>query len=90
MTTSERQKKRIISQGLRELKSKAGWDPSNFRSSSASSRLRDNIERQRTLDCLQQSDQCPACLALRASGDTEALCETHLREAMLGPGSNRR
>jgi len=84
MSVSERQKKRIVSEGLRDLKAKPGWDPATFRSSSSTARLKEDLERQRALDCLQQSDRCAECLALRASGDPGALCEAHLRAAMLG------
>ena len=79
---SERQKKRVIADGVRALKLKPGWDPAGFQSIGRSDQLRQGIEASRVTQALSDADTCAECLRAREQGDPTALCGAHLRKAM--------
>lgn len=80
---SARQKKKIIREGLRELKGKSGWDVDAFRSPSAEASLRELEQRFLGNQAFSSADDCAECGAIRQeSGDQTALCDTHLGAAM--------
>ena len=80
---SKRQQKKLARDGAHALRSKAGWDPASFRGRSAQEALRD-LDRQRDTEAaFAASDGCEGCvLAQEESGDSSALCPTHLASAM--------
>ncbi|MCA9564929.1 MAG: hypothetical protein KC561_15640, partial [Myxococcales bacterium] len=74
-STSNREKKRVIRDGVRQLKSKPGWDPSARSNGTDPNRaLRDLSQRERTDKAMDGASECEACLKARASsGDATAL-----------------
>ena len=80
--TSKREKKRIVSAGLRELKPKPGWDPASRAKRDANEmQRRGDVERADQLE--SQAEQCEACAkARRDTGDETALCQEHLAKVM--------
>ena len=79
---SKREKKQIVSQGLRKLQSKPGWNPN-----SAGSRDENELQRlgdvERAAQVESQAEQCEACAtARRELGDETALCQEHLAKVM--------
>ena len=85
--TSNREKKRIVDAGLRNLLSKPGWDPRKFRSGmtgiDADSTAMSSLQTERTGSTYTKAEGCPECAkARKTSGDDTALCERHMREAM--------
>lgn len=83
-SASNRKKKRIIQQGLRELKNKPGWDVEAFLSGpSQQEKMRDFEQQLQSNQVFSESEQCQDCLDARStSGDDTALCDTHLAAAM--------
>jgi hypothetical protein len=80
---SQRQKKKIVQQGLRALKNKPGWDVSNFQAKDPMEELHRLDQQVRSKKTYDQSGVCPDCAALRdESGDDTALCDNHLAAAM--------
>lgn len=82
---SNRHKKRVVQEGVRALKNKPGWDVESFvpASARAQERLMELDQQSRDEKVYDQARRCEGCEALRErSGDTTALCETHLAEAM--------
>lgn len=81
---SNRHKKRVIQQGLRELKNKPGWDVDAFLSGPTQAEKMRNFEQQlQSNQAFSQSEECQECLQLRQkSGDDTALCDSHLAAAM--------
>jgi hypothetical protein len=82
---SNREKKRSIKQGVEKLRSKAGWDPTSFKSKSSQEQLCELNQEQRTESIYDEESEskCSDCTRCRQeTGDPTALCETHLTEAM--------
>jgi hypothetical protein len=80
---SNRQKKKTIEQGVRELKAKPGWDVSAFTPADPFEQLMALDQQSRDEKAFTQALVCADCLQTREkSGDESALCETHLAEAM--------
>lgn len=83
--TSNREKKRIVTKGVRDLVSRGGWDTRRFESGttgiveSARNEIRDAV----VDDLYSQAGLCRDCLAARAdTGDPTALCDRHMKEAL--------
>ena len=78
---SNRQKRKLVSDGVRKLKAQPGWDPSTHVRETAE-------EAMQRLDQESRSDQvytveCAECARARAdSADPSALCDAHLAAAM--------
>jgi hypothetical protein len=80
---SNRHKKKVVRQGLRELKNKPGWDVEAFRSGDPEQGLRDLDQKMRGHRVYGESQECAQCQAIRDdTGDETALCQLHLAEAM--------
>jgi len=83
MSSSKRQKRQSIRHGAHQLRSKAGWDPTNFERDDPMERLRDLSQAERTESSFRAAGECEACKAATLeSGRDDALCQTHLAEAM--------
>jgi len=81
---SQRQKKKLVNEGVARLKAKPGWDPAAFKGKTPTEQLRDLHQAQRTLETAAEAETCDACTAARAAtDDPTALCDAHL-EAALG------
>lgn len=81
--TSEREKKRVVRQGLRKLRNKPGWDVDAFRAGSPQDGLRDLEQKIRGYRAYGDAADCEDCKQLRRdSGDDSALCQRHLAAAM--------
>lgn len=82
-TPSERQKKRVISQGLQQLKGKPGWDIEAFQQRNQGQGLRDLEQKMRDHQVYGEAQACQGCVAARqATDDDTALCDHHLAQAM--------
>jgi len=83
MSSSKRQKRQSIRNGAHQLRNKAGWDPTNFEREDPLERLRDLGQAERTASSFSAAAECKACKAeVLGSGRDDALCPTHLAEAM--------
>ena len=83
MSSSKRQKRQSIRHGAQQLRKKAGWDPTDFDRDDPLERLRDLTQQERTESSFSAAAGCKACQAeVDASGREDALCQTHLAEAM--------
>lgn len=79
---SNREKKRRIAIGVRELLARPGWNPHEHVSGLVDV-ARQAIETNRAENAFNNSEKCPECAILRReSGDPTAMCERHLAEAM--------
>lgn len=90
--TSNREKKRIISRGVRDLVSRGGWNTSRPEPGmtgmmrSAYDRVHDAL----VDEAYSETDVCPDCLQARQEArDQTALCEKHMMEAF-GMAPNQR
>ena len=80
---SERQKKKVVKEGLRKLKNSPGWDVDAFRSGDPEEGLRELEQKMRGHKAYGASEECGPCQTLRRdTGDETALCQLHLAEAM--------
>lgn len=79
---SNRQKRKLVSDGVRKLKARPGWDPATHDSESPEEAMRRLDQESRSNKAYSQEEVCPACEAARADGDASALCESHLAAAM--------
>ena len=80
---SNRSKDKLIREGVKALRRKAGWDPSAIQKKSPAEQLRDLEQSEQTRDSYRQADECGECQRARAtSGDDTALCAKHFSEAM--------
>ena len=80
---SNRQKKKTVAAGVRELRNKPGWDPTALQKASPKEALRDLAQAERTATAYSEENTCQACEAAREkSSDETALCETHLAKLM--------
>ena len=83
MSSSKRQKRQSIRHGAHQLRKKAGWDPTNFERDDPLERLRDLSHQERTESSFSAAAACEACQAeADSTGREDALCQTHLAEAM--------
>ena len=83
MSSSKRQKRQSIRQGAHSLRKKAGWDPHNFERPDPLEALRKLDQQERTDATFASAAACPDCAeAAATSGQEDALCQTHLAEAM--------
>lgn len=81
--SSNRRKKKIVQEGLRQLKNKPGWDVEAFASRNIQDDLRDFDQQLRGNQVYQESGLCQDCVQVRNQSDDEtALCDKHLAEAM--------
>ena len=81
--TSQREKKRITSKGVRDLRKMPGWDPAKFNRESAADALQALEDSGSQSRAYADASDCDACVSERHhTGDDTALCETHLMEAM--------
>lgn len=83
-SASNRKKKKVVQQGLRELRNKPGWDIEAFLSGpSQAEKMRDFEQQLQSNQVFSQSQECSHCQEARQkSGDETALCDSHLAEAM--------
>ncbi len=84
---SNRERKRVVAAGVRELLSRPGWDPGKFRAGTTgidpAGAMADELRKERAGIVYGAADECPDCMKAReSSGDETALCERHMREAM--------
>lgn len=85
---SNREKKRTIQAGVNRLLSSPDWNPHTFKTRSQSaekpaSDALDAIRQADTCTAYNSSSDCAECIkARKESGDTTALCDRHIREAM--------
>jgi len=80
---SNREKKRIVSEGLRKLQNDPNWRPTPKTHQDRLAELRRSDDVARIDRVENEGDACVACAAARAElGDETALCEGHLAEAM--------
>lgn len=80
---SRRQQKKIVEEGVRELRNKPGWDPSSFVSTSAKEKLLVLDQQSAGERAYSEGAACADCQAAREQRkDDTALCERHLAEAM--------
>lgn len=80
---SNRHKKRVVQEGLRELKGKPGWDVSAFTQRDVQVDLRDFEQQLRGNQVYVEAGGCDDCNVLRKkTKDDTALCDEHLAEAM--------
>lgn len=80
---SKREDKRLVAEGVRALKQKAGWDPAKWAQSSGSDRLEEAQSEVRSAKAYESAEQCTDCESARADLEDEtALCEHHLTAAM--------
>ena len=80
---SERQKKKIVQDGLRALRNKPGWDVQNFQGADPMERLHQLDQEVRSQKTYERSTECAACADLRQqTQDETALCDEHLAAAM--------
>lgn len=83
MSSSKRQKRQSIRHGAHNLRNKPGWDPTNFERDDPLERLRDLSQQERTEASFNAAAGCAACQKeAETSGKDDALCQTHLAEAM--------
>lgn len=81
--TSNRQKKKIVQEGMRKLKSDPSWDAKNFTPADPMEKLRALDQQDRGDEVYGESTRCTECQQLREStSDETALCDTHLAQAM--------
>ncbi len=80
---SRRQQKKLVEQGVRELRNKPGWDPKAFVPTSIKEKLL-VLDQQSSGERAYAGGQiCADCKAEREKkNDDTALCERHLAEAM--------
>ena len=80
---SRREKKRIISKGVRALRAQPGWDPTSHRSSDPEEKLQSLAASGAQNRAYADASDCSMCQAeqQRMKDDT-ALCEVHLLEAL--------
>jgi len=82
-STSNSDKKRLVRDGVKALRSKPGWDPSSRVKSDVGEELNRVSELARADKLDASADECPACVAARAElGDETAYCDTHMREIL--------
>ncbi len=81
---SKRSKKRIVNEGVRRLLDTPDWNPQNFLAGREAERGRGEIAGSAKQErVFGEAEACAACdEARKDSGDTSALCERHLAEAM--------
>lgn len=80
---SNRQKKKLIKEGVERLKKMPGWDPARRVRQSPEAQLRALDQESRNESLYGEAPACSDCVAARAAtGDETALCDAHLREAM--------
>ena len=80
---SKREKKRIVSEGLRKLQNDPSWRPRPKTHEERLDELRRNDDVARIERVENDGDECVACAEARAElGDDTALCQGHLAEAM--------
>ena len=81
---SNRHKKKVVKEGLQELKNKPGWDVEAFvRRNNPEQQLRDFDQDLRGNQVYDESGGCGQCeKARRENGDETALCDEHLAAAM--------
>ena len=80
---SHRERKRVVSKGLRALTAKPGWDPKNRQTHNPLDELRALEDEGNQQRAYTEADSCTACIHERTSTeDDSALCEVHLMEAL--------
>ncbi len=80
---SNRSRDKLIREGVKALRRKAGWDPSALERKSPQEQLRDLEQSEITRDSYRSAAGCEACRAERQqTGDETALCPKHFEEAM--------
>lgn len=80
---SKRQQKKLVEEGVRELRNKPGWDPASFVSPDIKEKLLVLDQQSAGERAYSQGESCAECLAVREKkNDDTALCERHLAEAM--------
>jgi len=80
---SKRQQKKLVEQGVRELRNKPGWDPASFVTTSIKEKLLVLDQQSAGKRAYNEGQACAACQAERENkNDETALCERHLAEAM--------
>lgn len=80
---SQRERDRMIREGVRKLRRKPGWDPSATPKPNPGQQLRELEQSERTEDSYRKAAECEACqLEQEKTGDETALCAEHFAEAM--------
>lgn len=80
---SNRQKKKLVAEGVARLRNKPGWDPSAFVPADPLERLMELDQQSRGEQTYQEATECEQCAEERArTGDDTVLCARHLAEAM--------
>jgi hypothetical protein len=85
---SNREKKRIVHEGVNRLLNTPEWNPYTFRQKSPDtdkpeSAALNAIRENNAATVYDSSADCPACMKVRAeTGDLTALCHLHISEAM--------
>lgn len=80
---SRRQQKKLVEQGVRELRNKPGWDPAGFVPTSIKEKLLVLDQQSAGERAYAQGEVCGLCQAEREKkNDETALCDKHLAEAM--------
>ena len=82
---SKREKKKAIAEGVKALRSKAGWDPTTFKNATPQQALRELDQSKRSESVYEESDErtCPECSQKReATRDPTALCDAHFSEIL--------
>ena len=79
---SGREKKRIVSAGVRKLRSKPGWNPSAYDRPDPNQQLQKLADDTSQSRAYIESNDCEACRIEREqTSDNTALCEKHLMAA---------
>lgn len=80
---SNRQRKKYINQEVNRLRKKPGWDPHNQTKTSPLEQLQRLDQELQSERAYTEASTCNACLrAQQKTGDTSALCEEHITQAL--------
>jgi len=80
---SGRQKKKLVSEGVRRLRAQPGWRPEARPKTSPEEALRQLDQEERASRTFAEAESCPECEAQRSRlEDQGALCAAHLAKAM--------
>lgn len=80
---SNRQRKKKITQEVKQLKQQPGWNPATLGTTSAGEQLETLNQDIRTHKTYAQNKSCESCVRLREhSDDSTALCEKHLAQTL--------
>lgn len=80
---SRRQQKKLVEEGVRELRNKPGWNPAAFSTPSIKEKLLVLDQQSAGERAYSEGQACTDCQAEREKRkDETALCDRHLAEAM--------